>query len=148
MLLERRVDKRAVAAIAIKRVAARMPQIRFLVVRLLCRPEMRVAHDSLPCVGPHVRHVKVGPAIAVIVEPVGAHARPDVFYASGLRLIAKMPAAIDIQVLAAEVVGDIQIRPAIIVEVAPGRREAEPVIVLVHPRFRRAVLQKPAAIGI
>src|SRR5579862_380447 len=58
-----------------------------------------------------------------------------------------MAANVLVKILTPEIVGHVQVRPAITVVVAPGRGKAVAVIVLVETGARRDVLKGTAAIG-
>ena len=109
------------------------------------RLKRRIAHHALPGRAPHIRHVEVGPAVAVGIEERRAHSRAHIFHARLRRLIAKMSGAVAIKVIPTEIVRDVEIGPAIAVHIAPGGRETEPVVVLAHPRRFRDVFE-PATV--
>jgi hypothetical protein len=52
-----------------------------------------------------------------------------------------MAVTIPIEIAASKVVGDEKIGPAVAIEIAPGGREAEPVVVLVHAGFGRDIFE-------
>ena len=55
----------------------------------------------------------------------------------------KRPFVIAVQVLTAEVVGDEQVGPAVAIVVAPGGREGETVVVVIHSRGSGDVIEVP-----
>src|SRR5947209_10891234 len=57
VLLKCGIFERAVAAIAIERIAARVPSICVMARGRLCRSEPRAPHDSLTSIGPHIGYV-------------------------------------------------------------------------------------------
>src|SRR5277367_784534 len=70
--------ERSIAAIAVQGIAFGVPKVRL--PELTARgAKGRIANQSLPDFCPHVRHIQIGPAIAVVVEPARAHARAQVF---------------------------------------------------------------------
>ena len=112
------------------------------------RAEGRIVDDPLSGRTPHVGYQQVGMAVRIVIQPGGAHAGPEIHHARFFGHIPEVTAVIAIQILAPEIISDIQIRPAIAVVVAPGSRKAEPVIVVVHPaggryvfKVRRVVIQ-------
>ena len=63
------------------------------------------------------------------------------------RHVAETAVVVAVEILAAEIVRYIEIGPAIAVVVAPGRREAEAVVVLDHAGFFCAVFKEAGAVG-
>ena len=93
--------------------------------------ERGVAGHPLPGVATHVGDVKIG---------------PDVVHARFARHVLKAAAAIPVQVVASEIVGDVEAGPAVAIVVAPGRSEAEPVVVLVYAGFRGDIFEPTRSI--
>ena len=109
-------------------------------------PERRISCNSLPRSGPHIRHIQIGTPIAIVIEPGGAHAGSDIFHARFRRLVPKPAATVSVEVISSEIVGHVEIGPTIAIEIAPCRREAEAVIVLIHAT-RIGDILKEATIG-
>src|SRR5436309_9721024 len=85
-------------------------------------------------------------AIAIVVEPGGAHSGAQVIHTGLCSHISKLAALILVQIVAPEIVRDVKIRPAIAVEIAPRRRKTVPVVVVVHPCARGYVLKKTSPV--
>jgi ribosomal protein L21E len=60
----------------------------------LRRKEVAVPDHALPGRCPHIRYIKVGLAVVIIIEPGRAHARPDILYPGRFGAIAKVPVPI------------------------------------------------------
>src|SRR5580704_5206441 len=108
------------------------------------RLEGFLRNDALSGIAPHVGYVKVGLAVAVVVEPRCAHAIPHILDARLGGNVAKLAAFVLVQILSPEVIRDEQIGPAIAIIVTPRGREAEAIVILVQP-YRLSNIEKPAA---
>ena len=71
--------KRAVAFVAIQRVALGVAMILLAQAVLGCEREGRIVDHATTRRRPHVRDVEIGPTRTVRVEPGGAHARAEIF---------------------------------------------------------------------
>ncbi len=107
---------------------------------------MRVIDHALPGIGPHVRHIQVRSAVAIVIKPRSTHPWTNVFYASLARKVPKLASAVLIQILAPEIIRHVQIGPTVVVIVAPGRRETKPVVVLHHAGRCGAIAKNSAAV--
>ena len=131
--LQRDVLEAAVAQVAVEAVAARVLPILGAYVGGRAGHERRRCGDPLAVGGPHVAGVDVEVAVVVVVEERRAHAGAVVEDA-GLRrdvLEADRAAAraeVVKEVLDAEVVGDEQIGPAVLVVVGPRRGEVVAIV--------------------
>src|SRR6185312_1246045 len=85
-------------------------------------------------------------AIVVVIEPGCAHTRTDVLDSGACGEITEVAVAVDVKILSSEIIGDEEIGPAVIIEIAPGGRETEPVVVFVHAGFGSAVIERAAAV--
>ena len=136
--LHRHVLEAAVAEVAVEAVAACVLSIAGADVGRGIGHEGRRRGDALAVRGPHVAGIDVEAAVVVVVEEGGAHASAVVEHAGlfGDVLEADRAAAraqVAIQVLDAEVVGDEQVRPAVLVVVGPRRGEVIAVVAGVEP---------------
>src|SRR4051794_5904510 len=100
--------KLSVAAIAIERVAPRMPLICLLPGSTLSRNEMPALNHPLACIRPHIGDIQISLAVAVVIEPAGAHAGTYIFHSCFLRKIAEPALFVHIKVLSPKIVGDVQ----------------------------------------
>ena len=103
LLAHRRVLKLPVAAIAEQRIAHRMAFIS--IWQLLRWRKLRIMHNALTRISPHVCDIQISPPVAIVIKPSGAHAGADIFHARLCRFVAKLPFVIDVQILAPEIVG-------------------------------------------
>src|SRR5262249_39724871 len=82
----------------------------------------------------------------VIVEPGGAHAGANVLHSGFGGGVAEFSTFVLVEILAAEIIGDIQAGPAASVVVAPGGGEAVAVVILIDPAGLGDVLEISRAI--
>ncbi len=135
--LQRDVLERAVASVAKQGVAARVSLVeRANVGRRLWHEPWQRRHAQSGG-RPHVAGVDVEVPVVVVVDKGGAHAGAVVLDAGALGDVLEAHLAVDdteiaVEILAPEVVSDEQVGPAVLVEVAPRRGEAEAVVVLVQ----------------
>src|SRR6185437_12391180 len=108
--------------------------------------EGAIFHDALAGGGPHVAHVQIRPSITVIVKPGGAHPRSGIANARFFGDVPKAPALIQIKIAAPKIIGDVEIGPAVAIEIAPGRSKAVAVAVLTDARSLGDVLHPSAAV--
>src|SRR5947209_225716 len=102
-----------------------MPSIGISQLRTVLRRMERLrGDDALTTIAPHIRYVEIKTAIAIVIEPGGAHAWTDVLDSGFARNIPEFSAFIPVQIVAAKVVGDVQAWPATPVVVGPGCGEA------------------------
>ena len=136
--LQRGVLEAAVAQVAIEAVAAGVLSIVGAHLGGRAGHERRRRGDAQAVGGPHVAGIDVEAAVVVVVEERRAHAG-TVVEDAGLRrdvLEADRAAAraeVAIQVLDAEVVGDEQVGPAVLVVVGPRRGEVVAIVAGVEP---------------
>ena len=87
---------------------------------------------------PHISNVKILGSIVVVIEPADTHAGADVF---NLRLRSNVGkssiAIVAIKILAAEVVHHVEIRPAVIVVIAPSAAKTVARVVAVEARLMK-----------
>src|SRR6266498_3414346 len=110
-----------------------MPAIhRANISRVFCMEAFLGRNTESRC-RPHVRDINILIAITVEVQPTRTHARAHVLNSCLSRNGRKCAVTvIPIQIASAEVIGNIQIRPAIGVVVSPRAREAVAIIVNVQ----------------
>ena len=95
--------------------------------------------------GPHVGDVEVLFAVVVVVEGAYAHSCANVFDACLRGYVGKgAVAVVAVEVLAAEVVDDVEVGPAIVIEVAPAAAEAIAGVVDAQTRFGGYVTNVPS----
>ena len=94
-------------------------------------PEGGVPGDPLAGRRPHVGHIEIQMAVPIEVEPGGTHARARVLHASFRGDVPESAVRELVQIVAAEIVGDIEFRPTVLVIIAPSCGEAVAVVVLV-----------------
>ena len=113
---------------------------RVLLEDLLCG-------DALAGGGPHVGDVEIVDAVVVVIEPADTHPRADIFRASPGRDVGERSVAIvAIQIFSPEIVHDVEVRPAVAVEVAPTAAEAITRVVLVETRLLGNVAKRTVAV--
>ena len=149
--LDRDVLEAAVAEVAIQAVAARVLPVAGADVGRRVGHEGRRRGDAQAVRGPHVAGVDVEAAVVVVVEEGRAHAGAVVEHAGlgGDVLEADRAAAraqVAIEVLDAEVVGDEQVGPAVLVVVGPRRGEVIAVVAGVEAGRRGRVDEAALAV--
>src|ERR1700677_4041562 len=138
----RPVFERAGALVAVKRIAGIVLLINRADGRVHSRKKAIAGSDSLAFVQPHIGNVHVLPAVVVIVEPAGAHARSIVLYACSTGNIGKgAVSVVAIEVLTPKIVGYINVWPAVVVIVTPGHRKTKAIVVGVNPAAGGHVLE-------
>ena len=90
------------------------------------------SNGSLAGIAPHVGEVEIGKAVAIVVEPGGAHAGTGIVGVGFWGYVTEDAVGIAVEVFATEVVGDAEVGPAIAVVVTPGGGKAEAVVVVVQ----------------
>ena len=76
--------------------------------RLIRRSRERlILHYALAGGGPHIAHVEIRAAVAVVVKPRCAHSGPDVLDAGFRRHVAKPSTLVLVEIVAAKIVGDV-----------------------------------------
>ena len=113
--------------------------------------ERRRRRDAQAGRAPHVAGVDVEAAVVVVVEEGRAHAGAVVEDARARRDVLERHGAVPapevaIEVLGAEVVGDEQVGPAVLVVVGPRGREMVAVVARVEAHLRGDVDESPAAV--
>src|ERR1700736_6056981 len=89
---------------------------------------------------PHIRNVKVLPAIIFKIKPAAAHAGAHILDTGFWRGVGKCAVAIGaIQIFAPKIVDHIQIGPLVAVVIAPRTTKAETRVVLIEARLFRNV---------
>src|SRR5262245_7559134 len=79
---------------------------------------------------PRIAHIEVGTSVSVIVQPCGAHAGPEIFHARRGCYVTEPAAIIPVQVVSAKIIRYVEVRPAVVIIIAPRRSEAVSIIVL------------------
>ena len=92
--------------------------------------EPQIAPTSLQGGHPVGCHADTGPW-----APVDRHPCRDILDAGRGCDIGECAIVVAIKIVAAEIVGDIQVLVAVVVEILPSRGQTEPRVVLVQPRF-------------
>src|SRR5690349_7352753 len=146
MLCQGRFLESAISAIPEQRVPHSVPPIGLFHGIAACWGKVLITAYALSRRRPHIRDVELGFAIAVVIEPGGTHSWTDIFYTRTPRHVPETAFVVNVKVLPSEIICNVEVGPAIPIEIAPGRCQAESVIVLIHPGFRRAVLQETATI--
>ncbi len=141
----------AVAPIAEERVAAHVAAVDVADLRRRVRLEAGLRGHALAGRRPHVARVDVQVPVVVEVHEGGAHARAVVLDAGLGGHVLEVDLTVDpslvvVEVLPAEVVRDQEVGPPVLVVIAPGGREAEPVVVLVEADRVRHVHEPPVAV--
>src|SRR5207244_7574177 len=89
---------------------------------------------------PHVCNVNILVPVVVKIKPAHPHASANVFYTSVARDRGEGAVTIvAIEIVSPEIVGNVEVRPAISVVVAPGTGEAVAIVVDVQPGGLRFV---------
>src|SRR5919108_81758 len=100
----------------------------------------RVLRDANAGSGPHGGAVKILLSVMVKIAPASAHASANVFDAGFRGDTGKSSVAlVAIKIVAAEVVGNVEVRVTVGIVVAPGASKTEAVIVDVHAGCRGSV---------
>ncbi len=103
--------------------------------------------DALARRGPHVGDVDVFRAVVVVVEAADAHASADVFNSSLRGDVGEgAVTVVAVEILAAKIVDDVKIGPAIAVEVGPATAKTVAGIVLVKPGLSGHVTKRTVAL--
>src|ERR1700739_1011027 len=97
--------------------------------------------------GPHISHVKILGTVIVVIEPGNPHSGADVLNSRLRSNIRESPVAvISVEILAAEIVRDIKIGPAVAVVITPSAAKTVTRVVLVEARFRSHVAESTVSV--
>src|SRR5271157_43899 len=113
----------------------------------------RTPHESLVAACsharwlPHVRNVEIVFAVVVVINPTGTHSWSDIQHSRVLGHVRESSiTVISVKILSPEVVHDVQIRPAVCIEVAPSAIKTVAVIVLLEAGGGRHVVERSIAV--
>src|SRR2546423_7752053 len=99
--------------------------------------------NTHPCWGPHIPDINVLLSVIIEIEPAHAHSCTGLF---DVCLARNRPecsiSVVDVQIASPEIVGDIEIRPAIAGTVAPRAREAVAIILDVEACLLCSILKR------
>jgi len=136
------VSERPVTIVVVKRVAFNVPPVSLFQRRVMIyRPKCRIVDDALSLRGPHIRDQNVRSSVAVIIDPRSAHTRSDIIDPGLFGHIPEMTVRVAIEILAAEIVRDVKIWPAIAIVVAPRCRKREAIVVVIHTGRSRDIFE-------
>src|ERR1700722_16509049 len=110
-------------------------------------PEYVLRGNAFASSGPHVSHVKILGTVIVIIEPGNSHTGADVFNSCLRSNISESPiAVISVEILAAEIVRDIEVGPAVAVVITPSTAKTVTRVVLVEARFRSHIAERAVSV--
>jgi len=115
--------------------------------------ELFLVGDAVSGAGEHVADVKIHPAVAIKIAPVGGHAGRGIFDAKlegdideeGELAVLLWPLVL-VEAVASEVIGDVEVEVAVLIIILPGGGEGKAGVVLVESGLGGDVSEGPVAI--
>src|ERR1700730_655654 len=92
--------------------------------------------NAIAARSPHIRNVEIKLAVVVVVQPGNAHTGANILHASLFRNIREgSVAVVAIEILAAEIIDYVKVRPLVAIGISPGAAEAEASVVRMQARL-------------
>src|SRR6476660_5619068 len=118
-----------IAGILVERIASGVAAIERLNFLRIFLVKDFLFGDALARSRPHVSYVDVLLAVVVEIAPTSAHSSARIVYRSRIGdCFEGSVAAIAVEIAAAKIVGDVEVGPAVRIEVSPGAGKAEAIV--------------------